>query len=342
MTQFKSNTMRIAGIVSALPDNHTTIYELGGKYFDKVFIETMQKTVGVENLYICRDEQCSGDLGYEAADKLLTRLEWDRQTIDALLFISQTPDYIIPPTSTELQHKLRLRNDIFVMDSNYGCAGFVMGLMIASQLIEARSCKRILLINAECHRRFISNEDREGALLFSDGASATAIEYSQDAKSACFLSYVDGQHTESICLGLYKTPTKLNKYGKEYSYMNGEDVTQFMLRHIPKTVKEIFQSSQRDQNEVSAFLFHQANRHMVKYLAKRMKLDLNKVPINIDKFANTSSVSIPLLICDKMKNLFMEKGESQTVLMSGFGSGFLLANAIIEVGQLKGGDIIFV
>lgn len=341
MAKMMNKGVRIAGITAAIPDNHTTIYELGGKYFDREFLDTMHKTVEVENIYICRPDQSSGDLGYAAADRLLDDLGWDRESVDGLMFVSQTLDYVIPPTSTELQNRLGLSNDVFVMDTNYGCAGFANGLMIASQFIQTGMCKRILLITAECHRRFIADEDRDNSLLIGDGAAAIAVESSETDSKAYFLTHVDGEHTEDITLGMYKKVAKVNKFGKQYSYMNGEAVTQYMLRNIPKVVKSLLAYSEHEKEDIDSFLFHQANAHMVKYVSKRMKLDLQHVPTNIENYANTSSVSIPLLICDKKKNLFKPDAK-ELVLMAGFGAGFLLAGVVIELGNLKGGEIIFV
>ena len=341
MAFFKSNTMRIAGITGAIPKNHTDIYELGGPYFDKEFIDTMRNTVGVNNIYICSPEQGSGDLGYAAADSLLDQLDWDRSEVDALIFVSQTLDYVIPPTSTKLQNMLGLSKDTFCLDTNYGCAGFVCGLMLANQMIASGMAKKMLIINAECHRRFISDEDREESLLVGDGASAVAVEKTENGKESFFTTLVDGAHYTDITLGMYKDAEIVNKYGKEYSYMNGENVTQFMLRHIPRVTKSLFEYADVTKDDFDAFLFHQANAHMVKYVSKRMKLDLDKVPLNIETFANTSSASIPLLICDKKPELF-KPGTEEKVLMFGFGAGFLLSGAITTLGDLKGGNVVFV
>lgn len=340
MSKFKSNSMKIVGISAALPKNHSTIYELGEPYFDKKFMDTINKTVGVENIYYCSENQSSGDLGYSAAEELLNSLEWDRASIDALIFISQSLDYVIPPTSAKLQYQLGLSSDIFIMDSNYGCAGFVMGLMIASQFIESGNWKRALIINAECHRRFISNEDRDSALLFSDAASAVAVERAENFMGH-YITYVDGSHMNDISLGLYKNAERVNTYGKQYSYMNGEVVTQFMLRNVPKKVKELLNFSGKTEEQIDSFLFHQANAHMVKYISRRMGLDLNKVPINITNFANTSSVSIPLLICDKKQKLFSNGGK-ETVMMFSFGAGFTMGGTVLDIGKLGSGNIIFV
>lgn len=340
MAKYKSNKMRVAGITGAIPKEHTTIYELGGKYFDREFLDTMNKTVGVENIYICNDQQYSGDLGYAAADQLIEDLGWERESIDALMFISQTQDYVIPPTSTELQHRLGLSPETFVVDMNYGCMGFVIGLMMANQFIEAGAYKRIIIINAECHRRFTADEDREGSLLIGDGASAVAVEAAEGGSDAFYMTQVDGSHTGDINLGGFKPAYNLNPYGKQYSYMNGEVVTQFMLRNLPKLVKSLFAYSETDKDDIDAFLFHQANGHMVKYTSKRMKLDMDKVFVNIANYANTSSVSIPLLICDTRKELF--RGGREKVMMIGFGAGFLLSGAVMELGDLKSGKVIFV
>lgn len=331
----------ITGITCAIPNNPKSIFEIGNPYFNTDFIQKINQTVGTETLYFTNQES-SGDLGIAAAGALIEKMGWEKETVDGLIFVSQTMDYIVPPTCCRIQYELGLPEDIYAVDLNYGCPGYVQGLLLASQTIETGLCKRVILINAECHHRYVSREDESTALIFGDGASATAVEASSPASRSAFLSVVDGSHAQDLILSMYKEAERENIEDKEHVFMNGEAVTTYMLKKIPQFARQLAEYYGCGLDDLDSVLFHQANAYMIRYLAKRMKLEADKVPVNIENFGNTSSPSIPLLICDKRKQYFDPRQDKKKVMLMGFGAGFIIAGAIMELGALKGGDIIFI
>ncbi|MDR3305028.1 MAG: ketoacyl-ACP synthase III [Clostridiales Family XIII bacterium] len=329
---------KIAGITCAVPAGAMSIRALGGPYFDDAFISRIAATVGTDTVHIAAEDQSSGDMGIFAAKKLMDDLGWEPESIDGLIFVSQTLDYIVPPTSCRVQYELGLPSDALVMDTNYGCPGFVYGLLHAFQTIAAGTCKRMLLITAECHYKYVNKSDENTALIFGDGAAAAALEYDENAQKASFMTYVDGSYVPELALGWNKRVANDKIKDRAYSYMNGEAVTMFMLKEIPSFVKRLLAYHGCEKEDIDLFLFHQANAYMIRFLAKRLKIDPDKVPINIENFGNTSSVSIPLLICDKNKDLFGKT--EKRALAVGFGSGFLIAGTILTLGGLSGGEIL--
>ena len=338
--------VRIAGISCVVPDDPVKVSELGKPYFTDEVIARIQKSVGTDTLYFTSEDQCSGDLGIAAAEDLLGSLGWERDTIDGLIFVSQTLDYIVPPSVCRIQSELDLPKECFVLDTNYGCHGYAASLMFAYQLIVAGMCKRILLVTAECHHKYISREDEATALLFGDAGAATAIEACEQANdSESFFKMIsDGKYAESLALGNYKKVQNPQALDPDHVYMDGETLTKYMFREIPSFCKEFMDETGTDINSIDSFLFHQANAYMIRYLSRRMKIDLSKVPINIGNYGNTSAVSIPLLICDKKKELFSHnagtecKGIEKTLILS-FGGGYIISGTVMNLGNLKGGQI---
>jgi 3-oxoacyl-[acyl-carrier-protein] synthase-3 len=338
----KNSGIKIAGIACAVPDNPQSIFDIGAPYFDREFIEKINKNVGTETLYFTGDNQSSADLGIAAAEELFRSLDWDRSSVDGLFFVSQTLDYVVPPTSCKVQAALGLSKECFVMDTNYGCPGYVQNLMVAAQLIQSGMCHRILIINAECHHKYISRTDESTALIFGDGAAATAMESCDrgNGNEAYFLTATNGNYVEDLVLGNYKKPKNPSISDFNHVYMDGEKLTKYMFKEIPGFCMDLLAMSDIELDSIDSFLFHQANAYMIRYLARRMKIHADRVPVNIGAFGNTSGPSIPLLICDKKRGLF--EGENEKTMMLSYGAGYQIAGAVIDVGNLHGGQIITV
>jgi 3-oxoacyl-[acyl-carrier-protein] synthase-3 len=329
---------RIAGIVGYVPDNKKSIFDIGRPYFSDDFINRISETVGTKNFYFAEGDLSSGDMGIAAARRLMADLSWDPSEVDGLIYVSQSLDYIVPPTSSRAQYELGLPESAYLMDTNYGCMGFVYALMNAYHLIKCGTCKRIIIVTAEIHYRYIDKSDEATALIFGDGAAATAVEYSESAPMTSFMTYTDGSCYKDITLGWHKQAPNEAITDRDHVFMDGEAVTKFMFKKLPVFVNELIEYHGCEKEDIDLFLFHQANAFILRFLAKRMKLDLDKVLINIDSFGNTSSSSIPLLLCDKCGELFA--GEQKKVMAVGFGSGFIIAGMIADIGDLGSGDVL--
>lgn len=337
----KFQGIKIAGIACAVPGNAMSIDTVGEHIFDADYINRIRNTVGTNTLHFTKENQSSGDLGIIAAKRLMQMMEWDAETVDGIIFISQTGDFVVPPTSCRIQAALGIPESAYVLDSNYGCAGYIHGLLLAFQAIATGVAKRIILINSECHHKYVDRADESTALIFGDGAAATGIEKSEGEGISSFRTIVDGSYVKDLYLKGYKELKIPEGHNPNFLYMNGESVTKYMLKNLPKFVQCLTEYHGCTVTDFDKVFFHQANAYMIKFIAKRMKLDINKIDINIDKFGNTSSPSIPLLICDTQKDFFCKEA-NKTIAMIGFGAGFAISGAIFEMGAVRIGDIIFV
>lgn len=347
------NHARIKGICCALPNNPLSIQEVGNNYFKKDDIEKVSQIIGVKRLYHAREDQTTSDLCYEAAKKLISELGWKKESIEAVLFVSQTPDYITPSTACILQNRLGLTKDSIALDINLGCSGYIYGNWIASQMINNLTCKRIILLVGDTLSKVISKKDKSVALIFGDGVSATALEYTEEETMATFVLNSDGSGANSLIIpagGARKprdnhTNTMMededgNIRSEEQMYMNGMEILGFAVREVPKIVKRVMKNHSWSVDDVEQFLFHQANNYMLKFIAKKANLPMDKIPLSIDKFGNTSGATIPLLICDQLKEKLKEN--SMNVIMTGFGVGLSWGSVAMNLSKVHCSEILYV
>mgnify|MGYP001128769445 CR=1 FL=1 len=301
-------------------------------------IRKFNRTTGIsERRYVTGDVTAT-DLGYAAATNLLEEVN-DISDIKALIFVSQTADYKIPFSSNILQSRLKLNQNILCLDINAGCAGFVQGLATSYAL--AQSIKgKVLLIVAETLSKILSSKDKTTTTLFGDGASAILIgNDKKNATKSFFDFYSDGAHYEAIIIpdGGYKNPVNentLDSYGKERSAqklhlrMDGPKVFDFTLREIPKSIEQFLDEINLMTDQVDYFFMHQSNKFIIEQIGRNLQLNKQKIPINIQRFGNTSGVSIPLLIVTTLHNKISEK---LNLILTGYGSGLNWGNSFVEI-----------
>ena len=331
MAFFSFLNKRIKGIVTASSSDKFTIEELGlqsGIPIDD--ISKIKESTGVTQVFRNKDFTTS-DYCVKAAETLLKEINWHPENVDALIFLTQTPDYILPKTSALIQKKLGLRENVFVLDINDGCSGFIYGLLTAYTFCSP-DIKNVLLLLGETPSKQVNKGDKSANLLFGDGGGAIAITYDHSyALPAYFTQGVDGGGAEAIIIkdggyrnvfsetslvesdegsGLIRSPMNLS--------MRGEDVFLFGITKVPKTIIEFKEKHNIENSEIDFFIMHQANLKMNQLIAKKLKIEVEKVLYSIDYFGNTSSLSIPLSIVHN-KDRF--KGQNSKLLCSGFGVG---------------------
>ncbi len=340
----------IKGISAALPDNMLHIDSLKRNYSDDN-IDKIVDAVGVHTLFRVKGNQTASDLCYAAAEKIIEQLKWDKNSVDGLLFISQTPDFIMPATSCVLQERLGLSHECLALDINLGCSGYIYGLFVAYQFIKTGACKRVLVLVGDTISKTLSEKDKGTALIFSDAGTATAIEYSEGEPFATFTLKCDGRGAESLIIrdGGFRYPmntaseSACEKDGLQPGqlYMNGMEIFSFAIREIPRILKETVNAHGWSINELDCVLLHQANKHMIQFIVKNAGIPVEKAPVNIEKYGNTSGASIPLLICDSLRGTLLERDIK--VAMSGFGVGLSWGAAAMCLGKgLCCPDIIYV
>lgn len=306
-------------------------------------IEKTIKDIGIEERRIVDDDVCASDLCYKAAQKLMEDNNIDPSSIDVLLFMSQTADYRIPATAPILQHRLGLSKDTLCLDLSLGCSGYVFALSTAYAYASMEGINRVLLLDGETFSKIVNKRDKVDWPLYGDGATATLVEKGKFEDSV-FILKTDGSGEDAVKIhaGMRNEITAESLVEKECEegnirnelevYMDGMDVFNFAMRVVPKSIKDIAAATNTTLDDIDYLVFHQANRFMTDFFAKKLKFDMNKVPYCIQKYGNTSSTSVPLTIvselADKLKN-------GDRLVMAGFGAGLSWGTARIVFGGCK-------
>lgn len=350
MAYFSFSGIGITAMSAAIPRHIINNYEYT-EFFPKEDVKQVVDKIGIYQRRFADADTCSSDLCYAAAEKLLNEQNVDRSDIDLLVFISQTPDYRMPATSILLQERLGLSRNCMAFDINLGCAAFCYGLSVIYGLMKNGEIRKALLLNGETRSKVYSPKDRRTAFIFGDAGIAAIIEKNQLFDDSHFSFHSDGSLSDLIKIngGGYRTPSSMetlrekvvDDYGNirndEQGYMKGSDVFSFVIREIPKDIKSTLNKFSISKEQIDFFVFHQANRFINSYIAKKMGLDLDKIPSTIEKYGNTSSVSVPLTIVSELKNSL--KGY-HNLLLSAFGVGMSWTTAIVPFVDCKICDIV--
>lgn len=318
--------VRIAGIVSASPEEIVT-NDMFVERFGEDAVEDIARMTGVRERHISQRGHTTADLCEHASSRLLDIVGWEKDSIDALIFVSQTPDHKLPATACILQHRLGLSTRTAAFDVNQGCSGYVYGLWLAYSLISS-GLERVLLLAGDTISHFVDPEDRGTALLFGDAGSATAVQKNVDASPSTFLLGSDGRGAKNLIVAT-GARTSFDAAAKlpHQLYMNGSEVFTFTLRSVPSLIKDTLAATERSIEDVDYFLLHQANEFMLKTIAKKSDIDLAKMPINISSYGNTSSASIPLLLTTE--SAVVSPKRALTLMLVGFGVGYSWASCLL-------------
>ncbi|WP_188567279.1 ketoacyl-ACP synthase III [Undibacterium terreum] len=333
----KLDKFSVKGLVCALPKEEI-FNEAFHESLGEEAVADITKMIGVTSRRKAREDQTTADLCQSSAEVLLEDLAWSKESVDALIFVTQTPDYRLPATACALQGRLQLGKACVAFDVNLGCSGYVYGLWLAAKLLDGLSIKRVLLLVGDTISKVLSPEDRATALLFGDAGSATALEYDESAKDSYFILGTDGggeRHLmipEGACKKYQHNDPRLANADTSRLFMDGSEVFNFTLKSVPPLVNDLLSFSGYSSMQVDAFLFHQANNFMLKHIIKKTKIPAERAPININRFGNTSSASIPLLIADQLPAIAKTGGP---VAMIGFGVGYSWSAALLDMNSMS-------
>jgi 3-oxoacyl-[acyl-carrier-protein] synthase-3 len=307
-------------------------------------IEKTINAIGIRERRICDVDTCSSDLCFRAAKKLIEDNKIDVNTIDVLLFLSQTPDYRMPATAPLIQDRLGLPNTTASLDLVLACSGYVYGLSTAFAYASQQGINRVLLLVGETFTKLTSPYDKVNWPLFGDAGTATLIEKG-DYCDSYFELMTDGSGAKSLIIpaGEFRNPATVenlqitereegNRRSDHQIYMDGMDVFNFTLRVVPKSIKNMLTALSIQSDDIDYFLFHQANKFMIDFIVKKLKIDTTKVPYCIDRFGNTSSASIPLTIVSELGGKIKEK---QKIILCGFGAGLSWGTVYTELKNVN-------
>ena len=326
----RAQNARIAGVVSCVPS--TTINNAHfEKSFEPIEIANVVKMIGVETRHWVDSETTTSDLCTTAAKHLIEKLQWSSDSVDVILFVSQTPDHVLPASACLIQHALGLSPHAIAFDVNLGCSGYVYGLWLGMTMIQSGAAKRVILAVGDTISKIVNPEDRATALLFGDAGTATALEACDAEHTTHFILGSDGSGAKDLIVpnSSFRNSAATSD---SFLFMNGGEIFNFTLRTIPALVSQLMNSAQTSLEQQDYFLFHQANLFMLNHLVKKTKIPKEKAPINIQDYGNTSSASIPLLMTSCLQTELSQK-QCQLSLF-GFGVGFSWAAASLQVGPL--------
>lgn len=323
---------RVKGVVACVPPRR-----VGNDVFIEQFgegVAEVTKMTGVVHRHWVDAGTTTSDLCAAAAGTLMAGLDWSPDTIDAILFISQTPDYRLPATATVLQAGLGLRPGIIAFDVNLGCSAYPYGLWLAMTMAATGAARRILLAIGDTSSQVVDPTDRSTALLFGDAGTVTAIEFDPAAPAVSFVLGSDGRGAQNLIIpqGAFRDGAPRGDHDQTRLFMDGGEIFTFTLKAVPPLVADTLRLAGTSVDDYDGFLFHQANAFMIRHLAKKSKLPVDKVPINIDRYGNTSSATIPLLLADDLAERL--RTSTLNLAMFGFGVGYSWASASIPVGPL--------
>jgi len=344
--------VKISGIANAVPAGQQSLID-DVKDFDQDEIMKISKSIGVRKRYVTPEHMCTSDLCLVAAERLINELGIDKASIGALIFVTQTPDYILPATSCILQDRLGLQKSCAAFDMNLGCSGYPYGLWIAANFIFSGSAKRILLLNGDTGTKLVSNLDRATAFLFGDAGTATILESCDKNETMSFVLGTDGSGYKNLIIpaGSSRNPSsestnelKVAESGnirsQEHLFMNGAEIFTFALKVVAPMIKELLNYTGSAIEDIDYFVMHQANSFIIKHLTKKLKVPSDKVPICMEKFGNTISSSIPLTICETLGE--QVRSNMLKFVFAGFGVGYSWAAVELNLGHTIIPDLVIV
>lgn len=341
----------ISALAACVPNTIINNYHYDLDIWPEDEVRKVVDKVGVLERRFVDEKTCSSDLCFAAAEKLILDNDIDRGEIDLLVFLSQTPDYRMPATSILLQNRLGLSKSTMAFDISLGCSGFINALSVVYAMMQNVGYHKALLLDGETRSKVYSRKDRREAFIFGDAGVAALIERNEQYGRSHFSLNSDGSRGDLIMIpgGGYRNMSSIetlkekvvDEYGNirsdEQGYMNGADVFNFVIVEVPKDIKRLMDATGEDLLLMDYYIFHQANAFINNHIAKKLKIDKNKIPWTIQKYGNTSSVSVPLTIVSELKDKM--KGEKK-LLLSAFGVGMAWSTAILPFCNCKISDIV--
>lgn len=301
----------------------------------------LKDIIGLNTHCISSDEQFSSTFAISALKDIFDKNIIKPNELDAIIYVTQTPDFFIPQTSSVLHKTLGLKEDILTFDLTFGCTGFIGGLFNAFFLLEHSIVKNVALITSDVLTKKVNKRDRNSYPIIGDGGAVTIV--SKDALLSNEIYCINKTYTKNfetiqIPAGAFCIPSSPetrkeikekdgNIRSMEDFYMDGTSVFSFVQEYVPQTIDELLKYAQVTKEEIEYFIFHQPNKFMLTKLADKMNIPYSKMPNNIvENFGNGSSLTIPLNMCFNLADTLKEK--TNKLCLSGFGSG-LGVNAIV-------------
>jgi len=319
----------IKAISYNLPEK-TLTNEMIAEEFPEWTVEKIDKKIGIKQRHVSADGETASDLAVGAAEKLFAENSYDRNQIDYLIFVTQSPDYHLPTTACTIQTRLGLSNRLTAIDVNLGCNGFVAGLSLAKAVIVAGQAKNVLLLTGETYSKYMHERDKSNRTIFGDGAAATLVSTEGIAEIGEFVIGTDGTGAENLIVktGGARHPQpavdlKFDDFGNPRSsdnlYMDGPAILNYSLDSIPQLVADVLEKNGITMEDIDLHVYHQANTFLANLERRKLRIPAEKYYCNIENFGNTVSSTIPIALCEAIKEGRIQKGINVLSVAQGLG-----------------------
>lgn len=343
MALWEIKNVAVRGVTGTVPDHAVKTADFD--IFTPEEAEIFDNTVGIKNRYIGPDDVCTSDLCFDAAERLLSALGWEKDSIDVLVFGSVTGDYKTPPTAGILQHRLGLPISTFVLDIPMGCCGSMYAINVAGNLLSSGNVKRALLLVGDTALRMGSMKDKSRVPLFGDSGTAMALEYDPTAEDIIIEFNTLGSGYEALITphGGFRHPITPESFIEEDfgngiirapkdTLINGMDVFSFAISRPPISIKKMMERYELTTENVDYFLIHQANKLIVDRIVKKLKLPIEKVPYDLQEFGNLGGASVPMLMTYNLADELQRR--PLTLLCSSFGLGLTWGTMVLRSNRV--------
>ncbi len=329
MAQATLKAARIAGIATAVParrfDNlkETTA-------FPQAEVQKVTKMAGVAARHVADETLCSTDLCDAAARRLLTDIGWEPASVDALIFVTQTPDYLMPSSACIMHRRLALSDRCAAFDVGLGCSGYPYGLWLGNMMLQTGGARRVLLLHGETPTRYALESDRAVSLLFGDAGSATALESSATDGAWHFVLQTDGTGANDLIIegggfrNRFPDDSRLH-----YVSMQGANVFSFTLQRVPALIEDSLILSGLARDQMDYYILHQSNQFIMKHLMQKAGLAPARVPLILQEYGNTGGPSIPLTITQG--GLVRPADRALRLMLLGYGVGLSWGSAVVDL-----------
>ncbi len=346
MAKVHFDNIDIKAIVTTVGDKRITIEEEAHNFgYDEKMVKRLKKRMGFNSRYVVSGDSCTSDLCIQSANKIFEK--FDKSRVEALLFVSQTPDYKAPSTAIIMQDRLGLSKDIVAFDINLGCSGFINGLLSAYSLINS-GLESVLLCVGDVASRFSYYQDKNLTPLMGDAGSAILIQ--KGVGSGDFVLHSDGSGYQHLIIpeGGCRNPFTCDSLEpKEFEdgirrgvdmYMNGGEIFNFTLKVVPPMFDELLKFSKISKESIDYFVLHQANRYILQNIAKKLELGEDKLPMStMTIYGNQNSASIAGTINGFLSNEFSNK--HLKALFGGFGIGLSWGACLVDINKIYAPEI---
>lgn len=332
------NNVEIKSIATCLPEKVVEMSSYAEKFGEKVVEETIIGS-GIERLHEAAVGETTADLCQRAAELIFETENIDRDTIDGVVFVSQTPDYLMPATSCVLQGKLGLSKDCICFDISFGCSGYINGIFQAASLISSGACNTVLVLAGDTNSKNHVKDNKSSVMVFGDAGSASIV--GRGDSDMAFHMQTNGYDFKTVIRdfkGYRKWPQNLKPdYVTEEPPMQGDDVFSFIVSVGPKTIKSVLELIGWDKDEVDFYGLHQATKITVDFMRRKLKLaHPERAPFDIQNYGNTGPTTVPMVLTDyPYRAEGIDTSKWKKVVLAAYGVGLSWGSIACDLSKTK-------